>query len=69
MQVSAEGREKVNICRERLKMRFEDMRCCRCCSFSRSVSVVALDVEQMSIGGGSHVTLTSHVRVGMGHRS
>jgi hypothetical protein len=51
VQVSAEGREEVNIWRERLKMRFEDMRCCRCCSSSRSGRVVAFDVEQMSVRG------------------
>ena len=49
MQVSAEGREEVNSWWERLKVRFEDRRCFRCCSSSRSGSVVALDVEHMSV--------------------
>ena len=33
-----------NFWRERLKMRVEDVRCCRCCSSSRSGWVVAVDV-------------------------
>jgi hypothetical protein len=49
VQVSAEGKEEVKMWRERLKMRFEDMRCWRCCSSSRSGSFVALHVEHMSV--------------------